>query len=433
MTDERVQTETEKFQAEARAAAPPGLEPKGKASGPEIGLDLRDAAKPAGSTRGRWLIVGAIAAVAVASVFLYRHYAGWESTDDAEIDGYINPISSRVAGYITKVTVDNNDSVKAGQVLVQIDPTDYKVAVESARAAYENDLALARSMMANVPVTQVNTSTQLNSASAGVSDAEAGLSAAEQQFDASQANLRLAEANNAKAEDDVKRYKQLVSKQEISEQQYVQAVETANGTAAGVAAARASAAAAEKQVAQARQRVAQANAQLIYARTGPRQVSITRDRALAAQSVADKGKAQLDQAELNLTYATIVAPVDGIVAQRSAQIGAYVQPGQSLMAIVPLNDIWVTANFKETQLRNMRPGQKAIIHVDAFDRDYNGHVLNIAGATGSLFSLLPPENATGNYVKVVQRVPVRIAIDPGQDAAHLLRPGLSVEPRVNVK
>ncbi|HUY12505.1 MAG TPA: HlyD family secretion protein [Terriglobia bacterium] len=433
MTDERVQTETQKSQPEAHTAPAPSIPQKGQTAGTGNGLELDDAAKRGSSARGKWLIVGGVVALAVASVFLYRHYAGWESTDDAEIDGYINPISSRVAGTITKVTVNNNDSVKAGQVLVQIDPTDYQVAVESARAAYENDLAMARSMMANVPVSQVNTSTQLSSASAGVSDAEAGLSAAEQQFDASQAGLRQSEANNAKAEDDVNRYKQLVSKQEISEQQYVQAVETANGTAAAVAAARASAAVAEKQVAQARQRVAQANAQLRYARTGPRQVSITRDRALAAQAVADKGKAQLDQAQLNLTYATIVAPVDGIVGQRSAQIGAYVQPGQALMAIVPLNDIWVTANFKETQLLNMRPGQKAIIHVDAFDHDYNGHVLNIAGATGSLFSLLPPENATGNYVKVVQRVPVRIAIDSGQDSGHLLRPGLSVEPRVRVK
>ncbi len=433
MTEEKIQTETQKPKAAARTAPAEAQAQAAPGSGAFNELDLESAVKPPGNPRRRWLILGALVALAVASIFLYRHYAGWESTDDAEIDSNINPISSRVLGYITKVTVNNNDRVKAGQVLVQIDPTDAKVSVESARAAYENDVAIARSMMANVPVAQVNSSSQLSSASAGVSDAEAGLSAAEQQFDASQANLRQAQANNAKAEDDVKRYKQLVSKQEISEQQYVQAVETANGTAAVVAAARASSAAAQKQVAQARQRVVQASAQLKYAGTGPRQVSISRDRALAAQAAANKAKALLDQAELNLSYTTIVAPVDGIVGQRSAQIGEYVQPGQALMAIVPLNDIWVTANFKETQLKNMRPGQKATIHVDAYGRDYNGHVLDIAGATGSLFSLLPPENATGNYVKVVQRVPVRIDIDKGQDPGHLLRPGLSVEPRVKTQ
>jgi membrane fusion protein (multidrug efflux system) len=432
MTEEGVQTQAQKFEAQAQATTAT-RHPAAAAPGALNDLDLESAAKPPGWPRRQWLILAAIVAVIGASIFLYRHYAGWESTDDAEIDGYINPISSRVAGYVTRVTVNNNDAVKSGQVLVQIDPADYKVAVESARAAYENDLAIARSMMADVPVTQVNTSSQLISASAAVSEAEAGLSAAEQQFDVAVASLRQAQANNAKAEDDVKRYKLLVSKQEISEQQYVQAVETANATAAAVAAARASATAAQNQIAQARQRVAEAKAQLKAAGTGPRQVSMTRDRALAAQAAADRDKARLDQAELNLSYTTIAAPVDGIVGQRSAQVGEYIQPGQALMAIVPLNDVWVTANFKETQLRDMRPGQRAIIHVDAFGRDYKGHVRDIAGATGSLFSLLPPENATGNYVKVVQRVPVRIDIDPGEDSNHRLRPGLSVEPRVRVK
>jgi membrane fusion protein, multidrug efflux system len=432
MTEEQVQAETRREQGASRSSG-------SVASGPSTGSatavsdpELERSLKAPSSRRKKWPIAVVLVILAAVGVFLYRHYAGWESTDDAEIDGYINPISSRVAGYITKVTVDNNSYVKAGTVLVQIDPTDFKVALASAKAAYENDLAIARSIEANVPVTEVNTNSQLTSADAGVNDAEAGLAAAEQQFDGAEASLRQAKANNAKAEDDVKRYQQLVTKQEISQQQYVQAVETANGTAAAVAAARAGASAAQKQVAQAREKVQQAKAQLVYARTGPRQVAITRDRALGAQATADKAKSQLDQAELNLSYTTIVAPVDGIVGQRSAQVGQYVQPGQALMAIVPLNNLWVTANFKETQLLHMRPGQKAVVHVDAYDRDYTGHVLDIAGATGSVFSLLPPENATGNYVKVVQRVPVRINIDPGQDPNHLLRPGLSVEPKVKV-
>ncbi|MGH9431462.1 MAG: HlyD family efflux transporter periplasmic adaptor subunit [Terriglobia bacterium] len=433
MTEEQVQAETRKEQGAARPSGSVANAPPAGSAAAINDLDLESSVTAPANRPKKWLIAAVIVIVVAASIFLYRHYAGWESTDDAEIDGYINPISSRVAGYITRVTVDNNVYVKAGTVLVQIDPTDYKVAVESARAAYENDLAMARSLMANVPLTEVNTTSQLTSAGAGVSDAEAGLAAAEQQVAASEASLRQAEANNAKAADDVKRYQQLVSKQEISQQQYVQAVETARGAAAAVAAARAGVAGAQKQVAQAQQRVAQAQAQLKYARTAPRQVAITRDRALAAQAAADKAKAMLDQAELNLSYTTVAAPVDGIVGQRSAQVGQYVQPGQSLMAIVPLNDIWVTADFKETQLRNMRSGQKAIIHVDAYDRDYTGHVRDIAGATGSIFSLLPPENATGNYVKVVQRVPVRIDFDKGQDSNHLLRPGLSAEPKVKVK
>ena len=154
---------------------------------------------------------------------------------------------------------------------------------------------------------------------------------------------------------------------------------------------------------------------------------------MAATALADKSKRGVEQAQLNLNYTRIVSPVDGLVAKRSVQVGQYVVPGQQLLAVIPLDDIWVTANFKETQLKNVRPGERVQIFVDAYDRDYSGHVESIAGGTGAIFSLLPPENATGNYVKVVQRVPVRLRFDPGQDPQHLLRPGLSVVPKVNVK
>ena len=371
--------------------------------------------------------------LAGAATLAYRHYAGWESTDDAQIDGYINPISSRVAGYITNVYVDDNQYVKAGTLLAQIDPKDYEVAVASAQATLANDRATAAASQVNVPVTSVNTSSQLTSAEAYVANARAGISASEQQLAAAQAAVLQAEANSAKAQDDVKRYKQLVDKQEISEQLYVQAVQTANGAAAAVQVALANVRAAEDAVRQAQSKLAQASASVDSAQTGPQQIRIQMSRAVAAEAAAQKSKATVEQAQLNLGYTRIVAPVDGVVAKRSAQPGQYVSPGQQLMAILPLDDIWVTANFKETQLQNMRPGNPVEIHVDAYERTYTGHVESIAGGTGAVFSLLPPENATGNYVKVVQRLPVRLRLDKGQDPDRRLRPGMSVVPKVNVK
>ncbi len=383
---------------------------------------------------GLKILVPIAALVLVAAgAMLYHYYMQWESTDDAQIDGYINPVTSRIAGYITRVYVDDNQYVKAGFLLAEIDPKDYQLALDSAKAALANDQASAVASQVNVPITSVSTTSQVRSASADVNNAQAGVSAAEKQLAAAQAFLEQAEANNAKAQDDVRRYKLLVDKQEISEQQYTQAVETAKAAAAAVAAARASVQAVQDQVSQARARLAQAEAALEAARTGPEQVRIQRARAQAAAAMVEKARAAVGQAELNLTYTRIVAPVDGVVAKRSVQPGQYVTPGQQLMAIVPLENIWVTANFKETQLRQMRPGQPVKIHVDAYGRDYKGRVESIAGGTGAVFSLLPPENATGNYVKIVQRVPVRIRFETGQDPEHLLRPGMSVEPKVKVR
>jgi membrane fusion protein (multidrug efflux system) len=378
------------------------------------------------------VIVGAVVLIGI-GIMLYLRYAGWESTDDAQIDGYLNPITSRIGGYIIRVNVDNNVYVKAGTVLAEIDPTDYGVALKSAQAAYANGQANARAALLNVPITSANTSSQLETAGASVRNAEAGIAAAQKTLDATRATLAQAEANNAKAQDDVNRYKQLVTKEEISQQQYVQAVNTANATAAAVETGRANVAASATQVTQARARLTQAQADVQAARTGPRQVSGQRSRAQAAMATVDQARAELQQAGLNLNYTRIAAPVDGIVARRSVQVGQYVAPGQELMSIVQIDNVWVTANFKETQLKMMRPGQPVIIHVDTYGRDYRGRVLNIAGGSGAVFSLLPPENATGNYVKVVQRIPVKITFDQGQDSNHLLRPGMSVEPKVRVK
>jgi membrane fusion protein (multidrug efflux system) len=396
----------------------------------------RDPARPVtgkGIARAKIIVPIVVVLLAAAATLAYRYYAGWESTDDAQIDGYVNPISSRVSGYITNVYVDDNQYVKAGTLLAKIDPKDYEVSVASAQATLANDQATADASQVNVPVISVNTSSQLASADADVANAHAGISATEQQLAAAQATVLQAEANSAKAQDDMKRYKQLVDKQEISEQLYVQAVQTANGAAAAVQAAMANVQAAQDAVRQAQSRLAQASASVDSARTGPQQIRIQRSRAVAAAAAAQKSKTAVEQAQLNLSYTRIVAPVDGVVAKRSAQPGQYVSPGQQLMAIVPLDDIWVTANFKETQLRNMRPGNPVEVDVDAYGRTYTGHVESIAGGTGAVFSLLPPENATGNYVKVVQRVPVRLRLDKGQDPDRQLRPGMSVVPKVSVK
>ena len=385
--------------------------------------------------RRRVLLVVLGLAVILVSVLLYRYFSAWESTDDAEINGYIYPVSSRVSGYVTRVAVDDNQYVEAGTVLVQLDPQDYKVALATARATLVNDQASAAALLTNVPLTSVNTLSQLSGARADVDNANAGVAAAQRQFDAAQAALQQAEANDLKAQDDVTRYKPLAAKDEIPQQLYTQAVDTQKATAAAVESARASAAAAQQGVEQAHARLAQAQAQLQYAETRPQQISVQESRARAAEAETERATAVFVQAQLNLEYTTIVAPVSGIVGQRSVQPGQNVSPGQQLMAIVPLDsqNIWVTANYKETQLKHMRAGQPVKISVDTYGRTYNGHVLNIAAATGSLYSLLPPENATGNYVKVVQRIPVKILFDKGQDPEHLLRPGMSVEPNVKVQ
>ena len=409
----------------------------------EPGLTGPAVARPAGGTYfarrkrlRRILLFAVIGLILVAGgILLYRYFASYESTDDAEIDGYIYPVSTRVTGYVVRVTVDNNQFVQAGTVLAQLDPKDYDVAVVNAKATWANVRAASEAARINVPLTSVNTSSQLSSAQSDVENAQSGLAAAERQFEAAQATLRQAEANDLKAQDDVTRYKPLAEKDEIPQQQYTQAVDTQKATAAAIEASRASAAAAEQAVTGARTRVAQAEAELHYAETRPQQISLQQSRAQAADAQAEQAQAALQQAQLNLQYTTVVAPVSGVVGQRSVQPGQNVSPGQQLMTIVPLDseNIWVTADFKETQLTYMQPGQPVKISVDTYGRSYDGHVLNIGGATGSRFSLLPPENATGNYVKVVQRIPVKIVFEKGQDPQHLLRPGMSVEPKVRVK
>jgi membrane fusion protein (multidrug efflux system) len=318
-------------------------------------------------------------------------------------------------------------------LLVEIDPTDYQVAVDRARADYEDALAQASAAGINVPVTNESTSSQVASAIANVENAKAGVDAAEKQLASAQAQVAQAEANNAKAQSDLARYKQLIDKQEISQQQYDQAIAAARSGAASVESARSAAAAASAQVAQAQSKLPQAAADLRNAQTAPQTVRATRARAQSAQAAAERKKADLAQAELNLQYTKVVAPVTGVVTNRTVEVGQNVQTGGEMMKVIPLEDIWVTANFKETQLREMKIGQGSTISVDANGRKYKGHVDSIAGASGARFSLLPPENATGNYVKVVQRIPVKIVFEPGETKGHDLRPGMSVIPKVWVR
>ncbi|HEY6465297.1 MAG TPA: HlyD family secretion protein [Candidatus Acidoferrales bacterium] len=380
----------------------------------------------------RMMLIVAVVIIAIGGFFLYRYFSSYESTDDAQVDGHLMPISARISGYVTNVNVDDNQYVKAGTVLVQIDPKDYQIALDSAEADLANARATAQAENINVPIASQTTTSQVSGAEANVQDAEAGITAAQQQSDAAQAQLAEAQANDVKAQNDLVRYKDLVGKQEISEQQYDEAVAAAKASTASVAAARSSAAAAVQQVTQAKAKLAQNQANLIQAQTGPRQVATTRARALSAVATVQEKQSAVDQAQLNLEYTKIIAPVDGIVT-KNVEVGMNVQPGQQLLTVVPLNDVWVTANFKETQLKYMKPGQAAVIKVDANGREYKAHVDSIAGSSGARTSLLPPENATGNYVKVVQRIPVKIVLDPNEDSDHYLRLGMSVEPKVYIK
>ncbi len=378
------------------------------------------------------ILVVVMVVVVIGGVFLWRYFSSYESTDDAQVDVHLYPVSARVSGYVVRVNVDDNQWVEKGTVLVEIDPKNYEVSVAQAQANLANAEATAQSLNITVPITSVNTSSQLKFAASGVEDANAGVIAAERQLNAAHDQLEAAEANDVKAQDDLRRYKLLVDKREVSQQIYDQALAAAKASTATVSAARATESAAQQFVEQARSRLLQANANHQYAETGPQQVSSTQARVRAAIADVEQKRALLEQAQLNLGYTKIVAPVSGAV-NKTAVVGMNVQDGQQLLTVVPLDEVWVTANFKETQLRHMRIGQRAEIHVDSSGRTFKGHVDSIAGATGPLFSLLPPENATGNYVKIVQRIPVKIVLEPGENRDRQLRPGMNVVPDVSLK
>jgi membrane fusion protein, multidrug efflux system len=394
--------------------------------------------------RGPVVAVLILVALGVSGYYLWQYFGTYESTDDAQVDGHLNAISARISGQVGDVLVEDQQIVKKGDVLVKIDPRDYEVAVAKAEADLADAQAALEGSRTDIPVTSTSTASTLQSARSQRADTDAGVRGAERQLDAARARLETAQAqvneaqaNYQKAADDVARYKLLVDQDEIAQQVYDQAVQTAAAAKATVAARTASVneaqlniTVAEAGVQQAQAKTAEADASIQAALTAPQQVAISRSKAKSSVAKLAQQKALLDQARLNLSYCTIVAPVGGIASKKTVELGQNVSPGQQLLVVVPLDDIWVTANFKETQLTKMRPGQKVKFSVDAYEREYTGRVTGIGGASGSRLSLLPPENATGNYVKVVQRIPVRIDIDQGENGDHRLRPGMSVDPKV---
>jgi membrane fusion protein (multidrug efflux system) len=374
--------------------------------------------------------------------------AGSVSTDDAQVDAHVTQIAARIGGTVTKVAVEDNQRVDAGALLVELDPRDYQVAVDKAKAELADAEASAIAAQSNVPITTTTAASNVTTARGGIAQAQGGVAAAERELDAAkarlttaQARVREAEVNAARAARDVDRLRGLLAKDEVSQQQF----DAANGAAdaqkaaadssrSQVVEAEAGIRVAEGKLVQARAGAEQAHAELQTAQTGPQQVNAMKARAASAEARVQQARASLAQAALNLEYTAVKAPARGIVSRKGVNPGQVVQSGQPLLALVQIDNSWVTANFKETQLKDLRVGQRAAISVDALGgREFKGKVDSIAGATGARFSLLPPENATGNFVKIVQRVPVKIVLEPGQDPDHLLRPGMSVIPTVYTK
>ena len=394
--------------------------------------DVLVSAYPRKSSRKRWIVLGAIVVLAVSGAYLWHYLSGFESTDDAQVDVHLYPVSARIPGYIQKVNVDDNQWVQAGSTIVEIDPRDYEVALARAQATLDASKATARALGIDVPISSVNTSSVLKFTSSDIENAKAAIESAEKQAAAAHARVLEAQAENVKAQDDVTRYHLLLAKEEVPKQIYDHAYAAAATDVAAIAAAEADEAAAQQVVQQARSRLIEAEAHYEDAKAGPQRVASTRAKALSAEADVQQRAAALEQAQLNLGYTKILAPVSGEVTKKVV-VGFNVDPGEQLLTVVPLDQVWITANFKETQLKHMRVGQKATIELDSNGRTYNGHVDSIAGGTGPIFSLLPPENATGNYVKIVQRVPVKIVLEPGENRDHQLRPGMNVEAKVYLR
>lgn len=380
------------------------------------------------------LILVGLVVLLIGSVLLWRYLSSYMNTDDAFIDGHTDPISSRINGIVSRVYVENTYFVKKGQLLVELDPRDMQVAKEQAAAQLAQAQAAVREQSPNVPITQTTQNTQVVSRNFDVERGEANLQAQQMQYRSALANLREAEANQGNAQREEQRYRLLVEKEEVSREQYDQRATQERAQAAEVAARREQAEAAQKNVVQAAAQLEQNKAQARQAEIErPKQVQVQKEQLAGRIASAQQALAQANSAELNLEYTRIYAPEDGVVGDKQVQVATQVAPGQEMFAITQTNDIWVTANFKETEVRQMRKGQSVRIHVDALEMDFNGYVEALPGATGAVYSLLPPENATGNYVKVVQRLPVRIRFWPGQPGSERLAPGMSVEPKVWLK
>ena len=395
----------------------------------------------------RFILLALLVIAGIVAIPVYAYYSVRESTDDAQVDGHVVPISARINGTIVSVLVNDNQQVRAGDELVRLDPADYQVALTQAEAQLASARANIAESNVNVPLTTINTSTLIRTSSSQSQESQAAVNSAQQGVDGARAKVLAADAmlagrraDFAKAEKDLARFKDLVDKDEISKQDYDAAVAAERASAAAVDSAKADASASRHALDQAVAELGQAKARLVTAmaqqrqseEASPKQRQVSEARYKQAQAQARQAEANVNQARLNLSYALIKAPVDGVVSRKTAEPGMQLSIGQQIMALVPLDDVWVTANFKETQLRKMRVGQKVEIEVDTYgsSHNYRGHIDSLAAASGARFSLLPPENATGNYVKVVQRVPVKIRLEQGENRDHLLLPGMSVTPTV---
>jgi membrane fusion protein, multidrug efflux system len=382
----------------------------------------------------RWILLSVFALALVGATAWWLNSRNYESTDDAQIEGHLDLVSARISGTVSFINprVENNQFVEAGTLLLQLDPRDYEAELEHAKADLDMRSAEARSALVTVPIVDASSFGGLHFAEAAKEQAMASVEAEQANLDAARHKLQQDEALFARAERDRVRYRTLVEKEEISRSDFDARETEATAATQAVEADRAAIVSREQAIAEARHLVVQREAQVEAARIAPQQVADARARSDSAAGHLEQARADLLTGQLNLSYTKIYAPVSGVIGRKTVELGQRVQPGQSLLVIVPIDDIWITANFKETQLERMRPGQSVTLRVDTFGRNYKGKVGSLPGAAGPLFSLFPPENATGNYVKVVQRFPVRIRLDKDQDVEHLLRPGMSVEPTVDV-
>ncbi len=384
--------------------------------------------------RRRWIVIAIIAGIllVIGAVLWYLHSQTYESTDDAQIDGHLNAVSSRVNGTIKSVYAENNQFVEAGTLLIELDAADTEIALAQSRAQYRQAVAQLTGEQPNVPMTATSNRTDAATADADVADAEAGVAGAQHDYQGDVADLRQAEANNAKAQADLRRYKQLLDKHEIAESEYDQYDATAKAQAAVVAARQAEANSSLQTVIQKQAQLRQKQVEKEKTiENAPRQIQIKNASVAASRANAASAESQVNQQEMNLVYCRIVAPVSGLVSQRTAEVGTRVSIGQQLMLLVQTKGLWVTANFKETQLRKVRVGQRVTIDVDGLDKTFEGYVESLPASTGDRTSALPPENATGNYVKIVQRMPLRIRFRDNQKGLDQLRPGMSVVPKIH--
>ena len=393
---------------------------------------MTDKTNPSPWSRGaRFGVMGVTLILIVGTVLIVFH-PGYETTNDAQIDGHIHPINARIGGTIVWVNPEVEDThfVKAGTILARLDPNDYQPVVDRLRGDVQSNMAQWKTSEDNVPIVTASANSHLSGAQAGVRDAQAEVSAAQAQYDVADASVRQISALYERAEHDRIRYEALVSTHDISRSEYEQRATDAQSLREQLDAAKANLQASDQRRVSAKEKLAQRQSDLSNAETAPQQIASAKSQVDRARGDLERSQASLHTAELDLSYTSIVAPIDGIVGRRTMEVGQRISLGQLLLTLVPPNDIWATANFRETQLQHMQVGQQVQVHVDSYGDNIRGLVESFGGATGSKYSLIAPDNATGNFVKVVQRVPVRIRLDqPGADSKPLL-PGMSVEVRV---